>query len=78
MRRSRTVGGSDGQGLTQSVATQRKSLVGILLLMSLIPMVFLIISGIAMAFYPLRDQRMVQIESDLQQRKTDTSAEASD
>ena len=35
-------------------------------------------AGIAMDFYPLRDQLMVEVESDLQQKNPETLAEASD
>ncbi|MEM6336284.1 MAG: MFS transporter [Bacteroidota bacterium] len=52
-------------GIAQSAETRE----GIRLLMSVFPAIFGLIAGGIMAFYPLSDQRMVEIEQELAQRR---------
>ncbi len=57
-------------GYVANAVQTEEALLGIKLLMSVFPAVFGIIGGAMMFFYPLSDEKMVEIEEDLRSRET--------
>ena len=56
-------------GYKANVQQTDQSLLGILLMMSLIPAVFGLLAAVAMRFYNLDEQKMARIEAEVAQRK---------
>jgi GPH family glycoside/pentoside/hexuronide:cation symporter len=77
-----TIGGSsvgwilDAYGFVSNAVQTEQAIQGIIMLMSVFPAIFGIIGGALMMFYPLTDEMMVQIESDLEEREANAAAES--
>lgn len=70
-----TMGGSatgwalEYYGFVANAVQSESALFGIRSLMSIFPAIFGLIGGAMMLFYPITDEKMVQIEEELQQRE---------
>ena len=60
-------------GFVANEAQSEQSLLGIKLLFSIFPMSFALANALMIFFYPLRDKQMLEIEKELEERKTNST-----